>query len=164
TVKDPQGRPTVMDLVGPIGVRIFPAGRLDLESEGLLVLTNDGGLALRITHPRHGVPKVYQALVAGRVGAEALEKLRRGVRLEEGVTSPAQARILSRPHNQRTGHTLLEITLREGWNRQVRRMCAAVGHPVKSLRRVELGRLHLKDLRGSRLRRLSPGEVNRFFY
>jgi 23S rRNA pseudouridine2605 synthase len=142
TAKDTHGRPTVVDLV-PAEPRVYPVGRLDADTEGLLVLTNDGDLAQLLTHPRHGVEKEYLAHVDnGRVSAGALRRLRDGIELEDGFTAPAT---VSQPEPG-----LLRITIHEGRNRQVRRMCDAVGHPVLRLVRLRIG--SLSD------RRLGPGE------
>lgn len=156
TASDPQGRPTVMELV-PAMPRLYPVGRLDLDTEGLLLLTNDGPLAHRLTHPRYGVPKLYRAKVAGLVVPEALERLRTGVLLDDGPTAPARVRLL----RQETGTALLELELTEGRKRQVRRMCAAVGHPVLHLRRVGFGPLRLGRLPKGAYRPLTPDEVAR---
>lgn len=156
TASDPQGRPTVMELV-PAMPRLYPVGRLDLDTEGLLLLTNDGPLAHRLTHPRYGVPKLYRAKVAGLVVPEALERLRTGVLLDDGPTAPARVRLL----RQETGTALLELELKEGRKRQVRRMCAAVGHPVLHLRRVGFGPLRLGRLPKGAYRPLTPDEVAR---
>jgi 23S rRNA pseudouridine2605 synthase len=151
TAQDSHGRATVVSLV-PEVVRLYPVGRLDSDSSGLILLTNDGGLAHRLTHPRFGVAKTYVAEVAGPpVGEQALRTLREGVRLEDGLTAPAEVR--------RLGANRLEITLREGRNRQVRRMCEAVGHPVRSLQRVGFGPLRLGRLAPGGHRRLSEAEI-----
>jgi 23S rRNA pseudouridine2605 synthase len=151
TARDPQGRPTVVSLV-PAGVRLYPVGRLDIDTTGLILLTNDGELAHRLTHPRFEVPKTYRAVVAqAPVHARALEALRHGVELDDGVTAPADVR-------QVTADTL-ELTIHEGRKRQVKRMCEAVGHPVKRLERIRFGALELGDLRPGDYRRLSEGEV-----
>src|SRR3954454_22943458 len=151
TAKDTHGRPTIVELV-PSERRLYPVGRLDAETTGLILLTDDGELANRLTHPRHEVPKVYRARVAeGPVSSRALHRLRTGVELDDGPTLPAQVR------QPRPG--VLEITLREGRKRQVRRMCEAVGHPVISLERVAFGPLTLKGLRPGAHRQLSDAEV-----
>ena len=141
TASDPQGRPTVIDLV-PTEPRVFPVGRLDLDTEGLLLLTNDGELANRIAHPSHGVEKEYLALVRGTPSRAALRRLREGVELDDGPTAPAEASLVE--------PTLVRLTIHEGRNRQVRRMLDAVGHPVERLIRTRIG--PLAD------RRLPPGE------
>ncbi len=151
TAKDTHDRRTVLDLV-PAEPRVFPVGRLDLDTEGLLLLTNDGELAHRITHPSHGVEKEYLAHVRGRVSHGALRRLRDGIELDDGVTAPAE---VSQPTPG-----VLRITIHEGRNRQVRRMCEAVGHPVLRLVRVRIGPITDRNLRPSDWRELSTGERN----
>ncbi len=159
TMSDPQGRPTVADLARQLGIgaRVFPVGRLDAETEGLLILTNDGSLAFRLTHPRYEVDKTYHALVEGVPGPVALRTLARGVPLEDGVTAPARARLVARDGER----TWIEVTIHEGRKRQVRRMCLAVGHPVVRLRRVRVGPLDLGDLDPGAGRPLTGEEVAR---
>ncbi|MBC7104760.1 MAG: rRNA pseudouridine synthase [Firmicutes bacterium] len=154
TVSDPRGRPTVLDLVPRVG-RLYPVGRLDADSEGLLLLTNDGELSLLLTHPRYGVPKTYRVWVAGVPDRGTLTRLARGVELEDGPTAPARVRLV---RAGRAG-SVLEVTLREGRKRQIRRMCAAVGHPVLRLVRVGLGPVNLGALPPGRWRELRPEEV-----
>jgi 23S rRNA pseudouridine2605 synthase len=151
TVRDPQGRPTVLDFV-PAGVRLFPVGRLDRETTGALLLTNDGDLADRLMHPRHGVRKTYVARVEGDPQPEALARLRRGVQLDDGATAPADVR--------RVGPGRVEVTIHEGRNRQVRRMLAAVGHPVRALHRSRYAGLELGSLRPGEWRTLDDSEVD----
>jgi 23S rRNA pseudouridine2605 synthase len=155
TASDPYERPTIVGLIGEgEGRRLYPVGRLDADSTGLILLTNDGELAHRLTHPSFHVAKTYRVRVAGGpVGEGALRALREGVELEEGPTSPATAR--------RVGPGELEITIHEGRNRQVRRMCEAVGHPVLALERTAFGRLRLGELPVGAHRRLSDAEVSR---
>jgi 23S rRNA pseudouridine2605 synthase len=154
TAKDTHGRPTVVAMVKAPGTRLYPVGRLDADTTGLILLTDDGDLANRLTHPRYEVPKTYVAHVEnGPVSERALRRLRQGVELDDGVTAPAGVRQL------RPG--VLEIVLREGRKRQVKRMCAAVGHPVRRLSRVAFGPLRLGDLGEGHVRRLSPAEVQR---
>ncbi len=150
TASDPEGRPTVLDLV-PEVPRVFPVGRLDVLTEGLLVLTNDGDLAYKLTHPSFGVVKEYVAVVEGRITREALGRLRRGVELEDGLTAPARASSLG-PHAVR-------IAVHEGRNRQVRRMLDAVGHPVRSLARTRIGPVSDPTLAPGEWRDLTAGEV-----
>jgi 23S rRNA pseudouridine2605 synthase len=158
TAHDPGGRPTVVELV-PDSRRLYPVGRLDADSSGLLLLTNDGALANRLTHPRYEVPKTYRVQVAGGpVGERALGVLRAGVELEDGPTAPAQARRLPAGPRASRGE-LLELTIREGRNRQVRRMCEAVGHPVLALQRVAFGSLRLGGLAAGSHRRLREAEL-----
>jgi 23S rRNA pseudouridine2605 synthase len=155
---DEQGRTTVLDLVDP-GVRVWPVGRLDVDTEGALLLTNDGELTNRITHPRYEVPKTYVAEVGGSVGPRVQRHLARGVRLEDGMTKRAEVSLLERV----PGGSLVEITLAEGKHRQVRRMFEAVGHPVRRLVRTAIGPLMLGRLKPGTLRRLSPEEVRSLF-
>ena len=150
TAKDPQGRPTVVELV-PSEPRVVPVGRLDLETEGLLLLTNDGGLAHRLTHPSFGVEKEYLAHVRGTPSRAALRRLRQGVELDDGPTAPAQ---VSSPQPG-----VLRITIHEGRNRQVRRMCDAIGHPVLRLVRTRIGPLVDARLAPGAWRHLTADEV-----
>ena len=150
TAKDPQGRPTVVQIV-PSEPRVYPVGRLDVATEGLLLLTNDGDLANRLAHPSHGVEKEYLAEVHGNVSAGAVRQLREGVELEDGMTAPAK---VSQP-----SPGLLRITIHEGRNRQIRRMCEAVGHPVRRLVRVRIGPLRDQQLRPGEWRELATDEV-----
>ena len=153
TARDTHGRPTVVELVRSQR-RLYPVGRLDADTTGLILLTNDGELAERLTHPRHGVEKVYRARVQPRrVAPEALKALREGVELEDGRTAPARAR--------QPAPGVLEITLREGRKRQVRRMVEAVGHRVIELERVAFGPLGLRGLEPGQSRRLRRAEVER---
>jgi 23S rRNA pseudouridine2605 synthase len=151
TARDLQGRPTVVSLV-TAKARLYPVGRLDADTTGLILLTNDGQLAHRLTHPRFQVPKTYRAVVGGGpMRSRELRTLREGVKLEDGLTAPAQARVI--------GQDTIELTIREGRKRQVKRMCDAVGHPVRSLTRVRFGPLALGDLRPGSHRRLTKAEV-----
>lgn len=155
TLADPEGRPTVRDLLAGIRVRVFPVGRLDYRSAGLLLLTNDGELALHLSHPRYGIRKTYHAKVKGRPTAEQLGALSSGVRLPEGVTAPARVRRLTQSEHK----AWIEITLAEGKNREVRRMCEVVGLPVEKLVRVALGPLRLGKLPAGAWRHLDAAEV-----
>jgi 23S rRNA pseudouridine2605 synthase len=150
TARDPQGRRAVVDLV-PRQPRVFPVGRLDADTEGLLLLTNDGDLAQRLTHPSFGIEKEYLAEVTGRPSPGALRRLREGVELDDGPTAPAKAAFVP-PH-------ALRITIHEGRTRQVRRMCAAVGHPVVRLVRTRIGPLADRKLKPGEWRPLTPREV-----
>lgn len=150
TAADPQGRPTVVELV-PADPRVFPVGRLDSDTEGLLLLTNDGDLAHRLAHPSHGVEKEYLAWVEGRPTRGTLRRLREGVDLEDGRTAPARASLVA--------PDLVRLTIHEGRNRQVRRMCAAVGHPVRRLVRVRIGGLADRRLGAGEWRELTSDEV-----
>jgi 23S rRNA pseudouridine2605 synthase len=152
TAHDARGRPTVLDLLPEEHRRLYPVGRLDADSSGLILLTNDGELAHQLTHPSFEVPKAYRARVSGgRVAASALRTLQTGVPLDDGPTAPAKVRQVS--------SDVLELTIHEGRNRQVRRMCEAVGHPVESLERVRFGPLRLTGLAPGAHRRLSMAEV-----
>lgn len=142
TVRDPQGRPTVLSLVEGVEERVYPIGRLDWDSSGLLLLTNDGDLAYRLTHPRHEIAKCYLALVDGVPSGHELNALRRGVMLDGRPTAPAK--VWCAPVNNQVSE--LEIVIHEGRNRQVRRMCEAVGHPVRALKRIAIGGLALGEL------------------
>ena len=157
TRADPQRRPTVLDLLQGVHEYIYPVGRLDYDSEGLLLLTNDGDLAATLTHPRHGVERTYEAQVAGTPDADALERLRRGIPLDGRRTLPADVTLLSRGRGDR--QAVLVITIREGRNRQVRRMCEAVGHPVRALTRTRFGPLDDRRLRPGHWRELTPQEI-----
>ena len=154
---DPQHRPTVLDLLGGVTAYLYPVGRLDFDSEGLLLLTNDGDLAAHLTHPRHGIARVYEVVVRGVPDPRDLARLARGVPLDGRRTEPADVAML----RATPGGTALRITLREGRNRQVRRMCDAVGHPVTALRRVAIGPLRDAGLKVGQWRRLTPAEVSR---
>ena len=159
TAKDEAGRTTVLDVVGEEGAaghRLFPVGRLDADSTGLLLLTDDGELAYRLTHPRYEIPKEYVAVVGGSPNTADLQKLRAGVELDDGVTAPAEVdvlRVLPGPQAE------LRVVIREGRHRQVRRMLLAVGHRVQALRRVSFGPLKLGRLKTGGWRVLSTGEL-----
>jgi len=158
TRRDPQGRPTVMDLIPPdLRRRLYPVGRLDFDAAGLLLLTDDGELANALTHPSHETRKTYHVLVAGNVGPKALSQLRHGLELADGRTAPAHARVLRESQDS----TWLELGIREGRKRQVKRMCAAVGHPVRQLLRVAMGQIELGRLASGRWRALRAEEVER---
>jgi 23S rRNA pseudouridine2605 synthase len=170
TRSDPQRRPTVIDLLAGVREYVYPVGRLDYDTEGLLLLTNDGDLAAALTHPRHGVERTYEARVAGIPSHDALERLRQGIPLDGKRTLPADATLVTRGpakagHDGRerrdgdikTGRVL--ITIREGRNRQVRRMLEAVGHPVDTLRRVKIGPLSDRMLKRGQWRELTAVEI-----
>jgi pseudouridine synthase len=153
TRSDPERRPTVIDLLAGVREYVYPVGRLDFESEGLLILTNDGDLAARLTHPSHEVPRVYDAQVLGTPDDHDLERLRRGLVIDGRRTQPADVRVV------KPGR--LVITIREGRNRQVRKMCEAIGHPVDHLRRVAIGPLKDPRLKAGQWRELTEVEVRR---
>jgi 23S rRNA pseudouridine2605 synthase len=152
TARDPQGRRTVLDLVN-LPERVVPVGRLDVDTTGALLLTNDGPLAHRLAHPRYGVEKTYVVEVQGKPDDAALDRLAHGVELEDGPTAPARAR--------RLGPSRIELTIHEGRNRQVKRMCEAIGHPVRRLHRAVYAGLTLEGLEPGRWRELEPPEVRR---
>jgi pseudouridine synthase len=150
TARDPQGRPTVVGLVH-VPERIVPVGRLDVDTTGALLLTNDGPLAHRLAHPRYGVEKTYEVDLRGRPDDAALRRLARGIELDDGPTAPARVR--------RLGRSKIELTIHEGRNRQVKRMCEALGHPVRRLHRAAYAGLTLEGLGPGRWRELEPSEV-----
>jgi 23S rRNA pseudouridine2605 synthase len=152
TARDTHGRRTVVDLV-PSAQRLYPVGRLDADTTGLILLTNDGDLAYALTHPSFEVPRTYRARVDGRLNERALRALRDGVELEDGRTAPARVR--------RVGPHEIELTIHEGRKRQIKRMLEAVGHPVVALQRVAFGPLRLGELAAGRHRRLTAAEVQR---
>jgi 23S rRNA pseudouridine2605 synthase len=158
TVSDPQGRPTVMDLV-PAKPRVYPVGRLDQDTEGLLVLTNDGELTNRLAHPRYEVEKTYVAQIHGTLRRRALRQLRHGVELEDGFARPRSVRELASSGD----HTLIEIVVAEGRKRELRRMVAAVGPRLERLARVKLGPLSLGDLSPGKTRPLRADEVRALY-
>lgn len=156
TTSDPRRRRTVLDLLPEHAGRLFPVGRLDLDTEGLVLLTNDGELAHALLHPSHESPREYRASVEGQVGAATLRRLAAGIELEEGRTAPAR---VSRPRfDAKTGCTRFELTVVEGRKRQIRRMLEQVGHPVRRLLRVRLGPLRLGRLPAGAARPLTPAE------
>lgn len=191
TRSDPERRPTVLDLLREVEEYVYPVGRLDFASEGLLILTNDGDLAARLTHPRHGVARVYEARVLGVPDAHDLDRLARGVTIDGRRTAPAEVKLVSRHSSRRAGphprprqdlgggapramkntddspaagadaHSLLEITVREGRNREVRKMCDAIGHPVRQLTRVAIGPIRDGRLKVGYWRDLTRDEVER---
>lgn len=155
TLKDPQGRPTISEFLQDISQRLFPVGRLDLNTEGLLLLTNDGDLAAHILHPRHKIPKTYLVKISGMLSLSAQQALEQGVMLEEGITAPAKiAHVRSSAKN-----TWFELTITEGRNRQVRRMCTAVGSSVSSLKRVRMANIELGNLAPGKSRLLRADEL-----
>jgi 23S rRNA pseudouridine2605 synthase len=158
TARDPQGRPTVVALV-PGDPRVFPVGRLDVETEGLLLLTNDGELGQLLAHPRHGVEKTYLVEVEGDPSDGVVARLRSGIALDDGTTAPARVRVVSRVR----GRSALELTIHEGRKRQVRRMCAAVGLSVNRLVRTRIGPLADTRLAPGAWRNLRPNEVRALY-
>ena len=154
TNSDPHGRKKAIDLV-PTRERIFCVGRLDADTTGLIILTNDSELTNKLTHPRYGIAKTYAVRIKGQIAAEQVEKLKKGIWLAEGKTGRASVKILKRRHNESS----IEITIRQGLNRQVRRMLAKVGLPVKSLTRTHLGKLTIRGLGVGKFRTLTRAEV-----
>lgn len=157
TLSDERGRKKVTDLLKGVTGRVYPVGRLDYDSEGLLLLTNDGDLTYALTHPKHRIPKTYLVRVAGVPGPEKLEKMAGGLVLADGPTAPARVRLAG----LREGNALLEITIYEGRNRQVRRMCEHIGHPVLRLVRTRLANLTIGGLRPGQFRHLTGKEVEK---
>ncbi len=157
TANDPSGRPRVTDLLPPGLGRLFTVGRLDMSSEGLILVTNDGAVANQLTHPRHGVEKTYQVQVAGHMNYQALAQAQRGVHLAEGFVQASNIRIKSKRKNS----TLLEMVLDEGRNREIRRLLARVGHKVQRLIRVAVGPIRLSDMPSGEFRRLTSDEVTK---
>lgn len=157
TLKDPQGRPTVRDLLKHIHRRVFPVGRLDYDTEGVLLLTNDGELAQRLMHPRFGVERTYEVKVKGIPTPETLQRMRQGTSLDKGQVTKAKVRLL----RTLKANSWLEVTLTQGRYREVRRMCEAVGHPVLALKRTKFGPLTVKGLPVGSYRPLTPLEIRR---
>lgn len=157
TLHDPQGRPVVTQLVNSISLRLYPVGRLDFNSEGMLLLTNDGDLAHRLMHPRHHVEKSYLVKVQGNLNRNEQQRLVSGVQLEDGMTAPAKIKSL----RSSGPNSWFEIILKEGKNRQVRRMCEAVGHKVLRLKRIRIDFLELGDLKAGSFRVLTAAEIKR---
>lgn len=157
TLNDPQKRKTVVDLIKDIPERIYPVGRLDYNTEGLLLLTNDGELTNALIHPSRKIRKVYQAIVEGVPAEEKLDRFRVGMKLEDGLTAPALVNIVDVDRERNL--TALEIVIHEGKNRQIRRMCEKIGHPVKQLKRIRFAFLDLQGVRRGSYRFLTPTEV-----
>ncbi|MEW6570060.1 MAG: pseudouridine synthase [Nitrospirota bacterium] len=160
TLHDPQGRTTIKDFLRGIKYRIFPVGRLDYDSEGLLLLTNDGDFAHKVLHPSKKVPKTYLVKVKGILNEEEIEKLRKGIRLEGGMTAPAEVRKVRRTEN----NSWVEMTIHEGRKRQIRKMVEKVGHQVLKLKRVRIDGIDLGDLKPGAYRHLTPAEVDKIKY
>jgi 23S rRNA pseudouridine2605 synthase len=161
TRSDPHQRRTVIDLLSAAGVDgyFYPVGRLDYESEGLILLTNDGEFAERVTHPRYELERTYEAVVVGVPDERDLERLRRGVLIDGRKTLPAHVRLMRVVGGREGSQAVLELTLREGRNRQVRHMCSAIAHPVDRLRRIRIGSLTDRHLKPGQIRDLTPAEV-----
>lgn len=157
TMSDEKGRKKVTDLLSDNVGRVYPVGRLDYDSEGLLLLTNDGDLTYALTHPKHQVPKTYQARVSGVPGTDKLKQMERGLPLEDGLTAPARVRL----RGHRSGNALLEITIHEGRKHQVKRMCEYIGHPVMRLVRIKFGDLKIDELKPGQYRHLTTDELKK---
>ncbi len=157
TLHDPEGRKTVASLLPDISERIYPVGRLDYNTEGLLLMTNDGELTHALTHPSHEIDKTYRAKVLGRPPEEKLDRLRAGIKLEDGLTAPAKVNAVE--YDREKDLTTVEIVITEGRNRQVRRMFEAIGHPVRQLKRVKFAFLTLVGVRRGAYRHLEADEV-----
>jgi len=159
TMSDPQNRPTIVKYLPAVGAILKPVGRLDKDTEGLLLLTNDGELASRLTHPRYGIEKEYLALVEGNVSEKSLKRLESGITIEGKRTLPARAKIIH--YEQKADKTQLDITIHEGRKRQVRLMCDAIGNPVKNLKRIRIGPIVLKGMRSGMCKILGKTEVDK---
>ncbi len=157
TTSDPEGRPTIMELLERVKGRVFPVGRLDYDTEGLILCTNDGDLAHRLQHPSREVPKTYFAKVEGVPTLEEITKLRKGIKLEDGMTAPAKVKLVRKVE----ANSWLEITIHEGRNRQVKRMVEAIGHPIIKLKREGLAFLTLGDLKPGEFRHLTAEEIKK---
>lgn len=155
TAKDQFGRPTVLDLVKDIKERLYPVGRLDYDTSGLILLTNDGDFTYRLTHPSHEIDKVYEAEVSGVPTSAEIKQFEAGLRIEDYITSPAKLSIVSVKGN----NSVVHVTIHEGKNRQVRKMCKAIGHRVLKLKRISIGPIALMDLAEGKWRRLTDKEV-----
>lgn len=159
TLRDPQGRPTVMDYLKNMDKRIYPVGRLDFDAEGLLLFTNDGDLAHRLIHPSYGVKKEYIVLVKGHPGKWFLKKWREGIYLEEGKTGPAEVEILKRERTR----TWIRVVLHQGWYRQIKRMGQVTGHPVYRIKRISYGPIKLGNMSPGEYRHLSEVEISSLY-
>jgi len=157
TVKDQFDRPSVLDLVSDIKERVYPIGRLDYETSGLLILTNDGDLTYKLTHPKHEVDKTYMAIVKGIPTKEELKNFQEGLYIEDYKTAPAKIKVVKK--DEEKNYAICQIKIHEGRNRQVRKMCRAINHPVMRLRRVAMGKITLKDTEVGKYRHLSEEEV-----
>ena len=157
TVKDQFDRPSVLDLVSDIKERVYPIGRLDYETSGLLLLTNDGDLTYKLTHPKHEVDKTYVARVKGKLTKEEIERFKTGLKIEDYTTAPAKLKVIK--YDEQRDSSLLEIKIHEGNNRQVRKMCKAINHPVLRLRRSAMGKIKIGDCEIGKYRYLTEDEI-----
>jgi len=156
TTNDQFGRPTVIDLLEEVKERVYPVGRLDYDTKGIILLTNDGQFTYRLTHPSHEISKTYLAEVRGTPSRDKLEHLRQGIKIEDYVTAPAKIKLIGK----KASFTVLEIIINEGKNRQVRKMCDAIGHPIVNLQRVAIGNLSIGNLHEGSWRHLKKHEIN----
>ena len=157
TVKDQFNRPSVLDLVSDIKERVYPIGRLDYETSGLLLLTNDGDLTYKLTHPKHEVDKTYLARVKGRLTKSEIENFKNGLKIEDYVTSKAKLKVIK--YDEKKDTSILEIKIHEGKNRQVRKMCKAINHPVLRLKRTAMGKIKIQDCESGKYRYLTDNEI-----
>jgi 23S rRNA pseudouridine2605 synthase len=155
TLRDPEGRPIVRDLIKGVKERIYPLGRLDFDSMGLLILTNDGELSYRLMHPKYQIPRAYKAIIGGSISNASVEQLKTGILLDDGPTGPARVRVINRQHKR----SVVRITIFEGKSREIRRMFEALGHKTLQLIRIGYGGLQLGDLKVGGYRHLKDGEV-----
>lgn len=155
SVKDQFGRPTVLELLDGIEGRVYPVGRLDYDTEGLLILSNDGELTYKITHPKYNINKTYRALIQGKVNRDDIEAFEKGIAIEDYVTAPARMEIV----RYSKGNSIVDITIHEGRNRQVRKMCSAIGHEVIRLKRTKIGEIGLGGLKTGKWRYLNDLEI-----
>ena len=155
TLKDPEGRPIIRDLIKDVKERVYPVGRLDFDSSGLLILTNDGDLTFRLMHPRFHIPRTYKVTVEGSLSNMSVERLKKGISLDDGLTNPAHLKVIERGQER----NVVRITIFEGRSREVRRMFEAVGHKALKLIRIGYGSLHLGDLKVGKYRHLENSEV-----
>jgi 23S rRNA pseudouridine2605 synthase len=156
TLRDPEGRPIIRDLIKDVKDRVFPVGRLDFDSEGLLILTNDGELSFRLMHPKFHIPRTYRVIVSGTLSDTSVEQLRKGILLDDGLTSPAEVKVVRREK----GRTAVMITIFEGRSREIRRMFDALGHKTLRLIRTAYGNLSLGNLRVGKYRHIKSVEVD----
>lgn len=160
SVTDPQGRKTVLDFISEKYPRLYPVGRLDYESEGMILLTNDGELTNKVTHPKNQVKKVYLVWVYGYPNTEAIAKFAKGLELEDGLTAPAKIKMIKKGK----ATSLLEVEIKEGKKRQIRRMFDALGHPVSRLVRTQIGELKMGSLKEGKIKKLKDTDIKRIFF
>jgi 23S rRNA pseudouridine2605 synthase/16S rRNA pseudouridine516 synthase len=156
TLRDPEGRPIIRDLIKDVKDRVFPVGRLDFDSEGLLILTNDGELSFRLMHPKFRIPRTYRVIISGTLSDTSVDQLRKGILLDDGLTSPAEVNVVGR----QKGRTVVMITIFEGRSREIRRMFEALGHRTLRLIRTRYGNLSLGNLRVGKYRQIKGADVD----